>query len=106
MRDVRPGKDYKLDQGARRLLHDLRHKTSREVALEHKAAKEGKQEAAGRAVKEKMQWLAGDAVLLGYPLDYDPASDKRSIWPHTDDPETYCNFCKTHGCRAPKSKEQ
>ncbi len=105
MRESRPGKDYKLNDGARRLLQDLRHKGSRAVALEHKATAEGRRRRDTANGKEAARWYAGDAVLKVTEGHDRSRNEMAADWPHTTDPEKYCSICACFGCRAATPKE-
>ncbi len=105
MSGVRPDRTYKLGQGERRLLHDLRHKGSRAVALEHKAKELGKEAKAKASAKEAALWYASDSVLRTEEGLDRSRSDKAADWPHTVDKERYCSICACFGCRAETPKE-
>ncbi len=92
-----------LGEGERRLLYDLRHRPSKEVALEHKARADAKQAASHKSIKERLQWEAKESLLNG-PLDL-KRSEMASDWPHATTMEQYCDICRCFGCRAPNPKE-
>lgn len=90
-------------EGGRRLLYDLRHKTSIQVTKEHRERREGAEKKKHEEGRRKAQWYAADS-LLKFDEGHDwSRSDKASDWPHTTEPDQYCSFCRMNGCRAPKS---
>ena len=57
-------------EGGRRLLWELRHKSSKEVALAHKAMKEAKAASEKKRAKDEFVWRAVDGILRNDPHDW------------------------------------